>query len=152
MLIPGSDSYLKNIIKSEVMCMEKLKLTKKENFENLLKIEEVRSNADLVEFINHEIDLLNKKSASRKLGSTKSSQQNIEIMQKIKEVLAKQNEPIMIKDLLKNTELSTYTYEDKDEMKTLTSQKISALIKKMLENGEVQRTVEKGNAYFSIAE
>lgn len=132
--------------------MEKTKVTKKENFENLLKIEEVRSNADLVEFIEHEIDLLNKKSASRKLGTTKSSQQNIEIMQKIKEVLAKQDEPIMIKDLLKNTELSAYTYEDKDEVKTLTSQKISALIKKMLDNGEVKRTVEKGNAYFSIAE
>lgn len=132
--------------------MEKTKITKKENFENLLKIEEVRNNADLVEFINHEIDLLNKKSASRKLGTTKASKQNEEIMQKIKEVLAKQDEPIMIKDLLKNTELSVYTYEDKDEMKTLTSQKISALIKKMLDNGEVQRTVEKGNAYFSIAE
>lgn len=132
--------------------MEKTKITKKENFENLLKIEEVSKNADLVEFINHEIELLNKKSASRKLGNTKSSQQNIEIMQKIKEVLAKQDEPIMIKDLLKNTELSKYTYEDKDEMKTLTSQKISALIKKMLDNGEVQRTTDKGNAYFSIAE
>jgi len=132
--------------------MEKTKITKKENFENLLKIEEVKNNIDLVKFIEHEIDLLNKKSASRKLGSTKSSQQNIEIMQKIKEVLTKQNEPIMIKDLLKNTELSSYTYEDRDEIKTLTSQKISALIKKMLESGEVQRTVEKGNAYFSIAE
>lgn len=132
--------------------MEKTKITKKENFENLLKIEEVRSNADLVEFIEHEIDLLNKKSASRKLGTTKTSKQNEEIMQKIKEVLAKQDEAIMIKDLLKNTELSVYTYEDKDEVKTLTSQKISALIKKMLDNGEVKRTVEKGNAYFSIAE
>ena len=132
--------------------MEKTKITKKENFENLLKIEEVKNNADLVEFINHEIDLLNKKSASRKLGTTKASKQNEEIMQKIKEVLAKQDEAIMIKDLLKNTELSVYTYEDKDEVKTLTSQKISALIKKMLDNGEVKRTVEKGNAYFSITE
>lgn len=132
--------------------MEKLKLTKKENFENLLKIEEVKNNIELVKFINHEIDLLNRKSANRKLGTAKSSKQNEEIMQKIKEVLAKQNEPIMIKDLLKNTELSAYTYEDRDEIKTLTSQKISALIKKMLDNGEVKRTVEKSNAYFSIAE
>lgn len=132
--------------------MEKTKVTKKENFENLLKIKEVKNNAELVEFIEHEIELLNRKSASRKLGITKASQQNIEIMQKIKEVLTKQNEPIMIKDLLKNTELSEYIYEDKDEIKTLTSQKISALIKKMLDNGEVKRTVEKSNAYFSIAE
>ena len=40
--------------------MEK-KLTKKEMFEKLLEIEEVYNDEDLVNFINHEIKLLNKK-------------------------------------------------------------------------------------------
>ena len=43
--------------------MEKIKkVTKRDNFNALLKIEEVASTEQLVEFVNHELELLDKKS------------------------------------------------------------------------------------------
>ena len=75
--------------------MEKVKVTKKENFENLLKIEEVKNNTELVKFIEHEIDLLNKKSLSRGK-SQKDNEINSQIMDLILEVLSEQEEKITI--------------------------------------------------------
>ena len=41
-----------------------VKVTKKERFAELLAIPAVASNQDLVDFINHEVDLLTRKNAS----------------------------------------------------------------------------------------
>lgn len=131
--------------------MEKVKVTKKENFERLLQIEEVKNNTDLVKFIEHEIDLLNKKSLSRGKNQ-KENEINSQIMDLILEVLSEQEEKITINELLKNEKIDNFTYEEKNENKKITSQKASALIKKLMENGKVKREEEKGKAYFSIAE
>jgi len=131
--------------------MEKVKVTKKENFERLLQIEEVKNNAELVKFIEHEIDLLNKKSLSRGK-SQKDNEINSQIMGLILEVLSEQEEKITISELLKNEKIENFTYEEKNENKKITSQKASALIKKLMESGKVKREEEKSKAYFSIAE
>ena len=54
--------------------MEKTKLTKKEKFGMILAIEEVAQNEMLVDFINHELELLNKKAS--KSGATKGQKEN----------------------------------------------------------------------------
>lgn len=131
--------------------MEKMKVTKKENFERLLQIGEVKNNTDLVKFIEHEIDLLNKKSLSRGK-SQKENEINSQIMDLILEVLSEQEEKVTISELLKNEKIDSFTYEEKNENKKITSQKASALIKKLMESGKVKREEEKGKAYFSIAE
>ena len=59
------------------------KMTKREKFELLLTIGEVAENTMLVEFINHELELLDKKNASSKDGirkPTKTQQEN-EVLQ-----------------------------------------------------------------------
>ena len=116
-----------------------------------MQIEEVKNNADLVKFIEHEIDLLNKKSLSRGK-SQKESEINSQIMDLILEVLSEQEEKITISELLKNEKIDSFTYEEKNENKKITSQKASALIKKLMEGGKVKREEEKSKAYFSIAE
>ena len=42
------------------------KITKRERFNSLLSLSEVQANADLVAFIEHEIELLDKKNSSEK--------------------------------------------------------------------------------------
>ena len=40
----------------------------------------------------------------------------------------------------------------REELKALSNQKISALVKQLKDNGEVVKTVEKGKSLFSLAE
>ena len=47
------------------MSMAEKKITKKDRFNELLGIEEVAKVQDLVDFINHEIELLDKKSGKK---------------------------------------------------------------------------------------
>lgn len=48
------------------------KMTKRERFEMLLKMEEVKATKGMVEFINHEIELLNRKRATISKASTEN--------------------------------------------------------------------------------
>lgn len=55
------------------------KVTKKDNFNTLLGLEQVQANAALVAFINHEIELLDKKAESRSTKPTVRQAENAEI-------------------------------------------------------------------------
>ena len=122
--------------------MEK-KMTKKEYFAVLA---EVVANSDMenkegaLAFINHEIELLEKKSA--KSGQTKTQKENAEILVKIKAELAKVGKAVTI------TELQAASAE----MAQYSNQKLSALLKKLVESGEVVKTTEKKKSYFAVVE
>ena len=122
--------------------MEK-KMTKKEYFAVLA---EVVANSDMenkegaLAFIAHEVELLEKKSA--KSGQTKTQKENAEILVKIKAELAKVGKAVTI------TELQAASAE----MAQYSNQKLSALLKKLVESGEVVKTTEKKKSYFAVAE
>ena len=122
--------------------MEK-KMTKKEYFAVLA---EVVANSDMenkegaLAFIAHEVELLEKKSA--KSGQTKTQKENAEILVKIKAELAEVGKAVTI------TELQAASAE----MAQYSNQKLSALLKKLVESGEVVKTTEKKKSYFSLAE
>ena len=121
--------------------MEK-KMTKKEYFAVLA---EVVANSDMenkegaLAFIAHEVELLEKKSA--KSGQTKTQKENAEILVKIKAELAEVGKAVTI------TELQAASAE----MAQYSNQKLSALLKKLVESGEVVKTTEKKKSYFAVA-
>ena len=122
--------------------MEK-KMTKKEWFAVLASVveaSEMENKTEALAFINHEVELLEKKSA--KSGQTKTQKENIEVMEKIKSALGEVGKAVTI------TELQAASAE----MAQYSNQKLSALLKKLVESGEVVKTTEKKKSYFAVAE
>lgn len=118
--------------------MEK-KITKRERFMQLLAISQVSENAELVEFINHEIELLNKKAENK--GNSKIQKENEVIKVNLLNALAEVNAPVTISELQKVNEY----------VSQFSNQKISALFKQLEKENLIVRTVEKGKAYFTVA-
>ena len=115
--------------------MEK-KMTKKEMFAMIM--EEVKGNAEMVAFLEHEIELLNKKKGS---ANSKKEEEQKAVMELIR---------IRLKAIAKPVTVSELQFAD-GELAKLSNQKISAMLKKMVDNGEVVKTIEKKVSYFSIA-
>lgn len=117
-------------------------MTKREMFAQILTIDAVAENPEMVEFLNHQIELLD----SRKGGAkkpTKVQQENEGIKDIIYQVLSESETPMRVKDLLEDERLTDYS-----------SSKITALLRQMLPetgDGRVTRTIEKKVAYFSVA-
>ena len=130
--------------------MEELKVkkaTKKEMFGTLknilfgikLDIPE-NTKEDLIKFIDHEIDLLNKKASAS--GQTKTQAENEKIKVVIAEELTKLARAVTISELQKES----------TELENFSNQKLSALLKQMVESGTVTRVVDKKKTMFKIAE
>ena len=121
------------------------KMTKKDFFKLLVGIVEKTENFDkkteTLDFINHEIELLNKKSSAPGKKKTAHIKENEELMELIGIALELFGKPVTVTTMIK----------ENAEMSKLSSQKLSALLKKMIEAGKVVRTVEKRVSYFSLA-
>ena len=112
-------------------------MTKKETFAVIRGI--VADNAELVAFIDHEIELLNKKSSgSRK--PTKTQVENEGFKADILEALANVAEPIIIKGL----------YEVCPSLEGLTNQRVTHLLTDLRKSGKVARSYVKKVAYFAL--
>ena len=131
--------YLK---RNEVCIMENtqnaVKVTKRERFEQIKAL--VSNNAELVAFIDHEIELLNKKN-SRSGKPTKTQVENETIKNTILDTLQTIGKPVTVTQLLAN-----------DELNGLSNQKVSALLAQLRKSDKVVRTVEKKVAFYSIKE
>lgn len=123
--------------------MAEKKITKRENFMKIIEVLEENGRTDLVEVINHEIELLDKKRANGKM--TKTQTENVDIKEMILSALANIGEPVSITDLLaKSPELAEKTNNS--------NQKVSALMTQLKNNNQVIRTTNGKKALFSIAE
>ena len=117
------------------------KITKRDNFNKLLTIREVAEDTQLVEFINHELELLDRKSASHSTAKTANQKANEEIKTKIVNALVQLGKST-ISELQAGSE----------EMAEYSNQKLSALLKQLVDSKQVVRTMEKKKAYFEVAE
>lgn len=122
--------------------MEK-KMTKKEMFGRLIEVVEgasisVEDTEMLRDFLNHEIELVSKK----RNGQTKAQKENEKLVEVVFEGIANAGHPVTVTELFKAVE--------SDEIKS--AQKVSALVKKLVDAGRITRTEDKKKAYFSIAE
>lgn len=120
--------------------MEKVvKLTKKDKFNMLKEIVVDLGNDMLVEFIDNELSLLEKKSS--KSTQTKTQVENEKIKDLIVETLLELDKPVSITDLQKSN----------DNLGILSNQKISSLLTQLKEEKRVVRIEEKKKAYFTVA-
>lgn len=130
------------------------KITKKEYFaivKDIVEASGADNKTDIVAFLDHEVELLNKKSGKSKATPTQAA--NAVTLNVIKEVLGELDKPVTITELLTDVRLQSYTETTKDGEKVIamTNQKLSSLMKKLVDAGEVVRTEEKKKAYFSLS-
>jgi len=119
------------------------KITKREKFDMLLAIEEVANNEMLVDFINHEKELIAKKSGSGLRKPTARQVENEKLLDEIPALLSRAEEPMTatnIKNVL-NEETGL----------NLSVPRVSALLKKLVDKNEVNRTLVKGSPVFEVA-
>lgn len=113
------------------------KKTKREFFGEIKEI--VKGNAELVAFIDHELELLDKKTSAK---STKVNTEQVELMGKIVNALNKIGRSVTISELQKeNAEMAEYS-----------NQKLSAMLKKLVDNKQVTKMIDKKKSYFMVAE
>ena len=113
------------------------KLTKKDYFNELKGL--VSDRQDLVDFIDHEIELLSKKSS--RTAPTKTQVENEKIKEKIVATLVELDKYATITDIQNaNTELAD-----------LSNQKISALLKQLYDNRVIEKVIDKKKAYFKAS-
>ena len=117
--------------------MTEKKMTKREKYEMLANLAEVKANPMLVEFIEHELELLAKKNSAEKK-PTAVQIANEGIKSTIIETLKAKGEKMTISEMQKASE----------ELAELSNQRISALVKQLLTDGKVERFEEKRKAYF----
>ena len=120
--------------------MENKKMTKKETINLLIDVlmgnKEVEDMQIFVDFLTHERELLEKKSSNS--GQTKTQKENETIKEKIVETLKELNKYATITDIqTANEELSAYS-----------NQKISALLKQLVDNKKIKKVIDKKKAYF----
>lgn len=112
-------------------------MTKKEMFVTIATL--LADNAEVVDFCNHEISLLESRKTSK--SPTKTQKENEGIMDTIALALAGFESPVTVTELIAGGE----------GLEGLTNQKVSALLRKMIENGRVVKTIEGKKAKFALA-
>ena len=113
------------------------KKTKRDLFLEVREV--VAGNEELVAFVDHELELLDKKASTK---STKVNDEQIALMDKIINALNEIGRSVTISELQKeNAEMAEYS-----------NQKLSAMLKKLVDNKQVTKIVDKKKSYFTTVE
>lgn len=116
------------------------KPTQKEMLTELTKLAEKNNRPELAEFCKSRIAQLEKKASSSKQTKTQAENEKIKVV--IVEELTRLARAVTISELQKESkELGQYS-----------NQKLSALLKPLVENGTVTRVVDKKKTMFKLAE
>ena len=123
--------------------MAEKKITKREVVEQMLADSNIASNEVYVAYLKNELELLKKKSENKK--ATKNQTENVEIKEVIIEVLGR-----MGKGRAGEIQLAVQA-TDKEKYATLTNQRTSAILKQMIDEGTVVKTIDKKVSTFSLS-
>ena len=115
------------------------KMTKRDHYTVLLNLADVKADPKLVEFINHELELLDRKNSTEKKPTAQQTA-NDSIKVAILDFM-EEGARYTITDLIKSV----------PECADLTNQRVSALIRQLKDEGKVVRIEDKRKAYFSLA-
>ena len=113
------------------------KMTKIEMFTAIREV--VSENADMVAFINHEIELISKKAASKK--PTKVQIENESFKAEILAYLTEVGKAVTIKEMQSAV----------DTLAELSNQKMTHLLSALIEEKKISKEYEKKTPYYSIA-
>lgn len=93
---------------------------------------------DVINFVTHEIELLDRKHS--KTSQTKTQKENELIKESIVKALTEIDRPVTITEL----------QNESAEMEVYSNQKLSALLKQLVQSGIVTKTIDKKKSYFSV--
>lgn len=112
------------------------KVTKKEYYAQLLEI--VKDNAELVDFINHEVELLDRKKSNGNRKPTLIQLENAELK---KEIIAFMNDNQMyqISELIKSFA----------RLEGFSNQKVASLMNSLVKEGKVEKQEVKRKVYYT---
>lgn len=118
------------------------KRTRKENFEDLIVLAEKEGRQDLVDFINHQIEMDNKKKESK--GETAKQKEN----EKIKGIMLNTFENlgdkmVTVTDLLQDTEIN--------ELVGGSNQKATALLTQLKKEDKIVNIKEGKKSFYKLA-
>ena len=114
------------------------KVTKKEVINAMLANEVISANSTWVAYLENELALIEKKAANKK--STKTQEENKGIKSVILDTLA-----------LIGSGTITDIQNANSDLAKLSNQKVSALVRQLMETGEVVKTTDKKKSIFSLA-
>ena len=138
-----------------------MKLTKKVNeyYEEIRNILVENGYQELAEFITGRMEINDKKNSNK---TSKNQELNNEITSLLISELAILNKAVTITELMNESEkIRNYTYQEKDEIKHLTNQKITYILKTLIDNEnpenprtnyKIKKATSKGKTYYSINE
>ena len=118
--------------------MADVKMTRVEMFNAIKAVPQVAENQEMVDFINKQIAQL----AKRKSAESKTQKENKALMEVVVDAMTVLDKPATATQIMKS---DAYLSE-------LSLPKVSALLKKLIEEGRVERTIEKKIALFSLVE
>ena len=114
------------------------KMTLKDYFNEVIALATANDRPDLVAFAEGRIAVLDKKAGNKK--PTKTQEENVAIKDEIMSVLTSEGATV--------TEI-----QSKSEMLGgLSNQRVSALLRQMIADGTVVKSVDKKKSYFALAE
>lgn len=113
------------------------KMTLKDYFNEVIALATANDRPDLVAFAEGRIAVLDKKASAKK--PTKTQEENVAIKDEIMSVLTE--EGVTVSDLQSKS----------DVLGTLSNQRVSALLRQLVAEGQVVKTVDKKKSFFSLA-
>ena len=115
------------------------KITKRDRFNQLLALDSVKADADLVAFIEHEMELLNRKNSTEKKPTAQQTANEA-----IKQAIV---------NAMEENHLYTVTEIQKSvaECAELSNQRVSALLRQLKDDNIINRVEDKRKAYFTLA-
>ena len=122
--------------------MEK-KMTKKEMFTLIATLN--ASNQAIVDFCNHEIELLEKKKSN---GNAKANEKMEKSVELVYNALVSAVVPVSASELIAKGGLD----ELANEFGVVSTQKVSAYLNKLIEAGKVEKYIDKKKTYFKVKE
>lgn len=117
--------------------MEKTRVTKRDYFgvlRGLVEGAELENKDAVLEFIDHEVELLGKKRKTQ----TATQKANEGLVEDIFNYLVEIGKPVTASELIAEAKLE------------FSNQKVSALLKKLVDAGRVTKVTEKKKSYFSV--
>lgn len=114
------------------------KITKRDVITAMLNDENIKSNEMFVNYLNHEIELLDNKKSSRKQSATQI--ENIGLKNDIYTLLQEADTPMSVMDIVR---LDTDKYKS--------PQKVTSLLNMLKNDDLIVRVEEKGKAFFKVA-
>lgn len=101
---------------------------------------------EMIDFINHQIELLSRKKSTSEGGLTKEQEENLACTEAIFEQM-ETGRKYGVAELMK--ELPVVAEWNTSHDKEMTSQKFASLIKPLIEDGRIEKITEKRKVYYT---